>query len=503
LRERIGESLRSVRADPPLGRVSTSSIEALRLYAQAHRVSDQGDYDRAIALLEEATKLDSTFAMAYRRLGAYYGNRSDFQSEVKGDTALRRAYALRDRLSDRERYHVEGLYASNVELDDEKAVTAYLALLEKYPADPTGLNNIAVSYSSLGRMDERDEALRRAIVAEVAPAISYTNLITYRLWAGEVEGADSVLQLLEERFPGSLEIPRRASNVALARHDWATAEARAREVLSASPNLQQWAHFRLAEVAQIHGQLARASRERREARRIWAERAGMSVEERELWMEFDDVERQLWYVPDPTALALRLERIWERFRTLTADREPAQRGYNDFVPAFARAGRPASARELLTEYRAALSERERANLNTRSALLRREGQLALAENRPEDAAGLFRQSCDLARGRIALCEVSPGLGEAYDRAGNADSALAVYERFVALQASRFATDRNVYAAVHRRLGELYEERGDREKAVEYYDKFVELWREADPELQPVVEDVRARIARLVEEPRQR
>jgi hypothetical protein len=40
---------------------------------------------------------------------------------------------------------------------------------------------------------------------------------------------------------------------------------------------------------------------------------------------------------------------------------------------------------------------------------------------------------------------------------------------------------------------------DSQKAVEYYDKFVELWKDADPELQPVVRDMRARIARLVGE----
>jgi tetratricopeptide (TPR) repeat protein len=285
------------------------------------------------------------------------------------------------------------MYARNVALDDEKAVTAYLALLEKYPLDPTGLNNVYVSYSALGRTDEADEALRRAIAADVAPVISYTNLIADRLWAGDVREADSVLQLLEERFPGSLEIPRRASNVALARHDWETAEARARELLNASPNQQQWAHSRLAEVAQVHGQMARASQERRERFRIGAQRVGMSVEERDLRMEFDDLGRQLTYALDPTALAPRLDRIWERFRAMTADREPAQRGYGDFIPAFARAGRPVAASELLAEYRAALSEQERADLLTRSSLLRYEGQVALADGRPEDAVGLFRQSC--------------------------------------------------------------------------------------------------------------
>ena len=52
---------------------------------------------------------------------------------------------------------------------------------------------------------------------------------------------------------------------------------------------------------------------------------------------------------------------------------------------------------------------------------------------------------------------------------------------------------------YKRLGELYEDR-DRQKALDYYSQFVELWREADPELQPVVEEVRLRIGELSGEP---
>ena len=51
----------------------------------------------------------------------------------------------------------------------------------------------------------------------------------------------------------------------------------------------------------------------------------------------------------------------------------------------------------------------------------------------------------------------------------------------------------------RRLGELYEERGDRARALEYYGKFVDLWRNADPELQPQVTDVKQRMSRLAGE----
>ena len=54
---------------------------------------------------------------------------------------------------------------------------------------------------------------------------------------------------------------------------------------------------------------------------------------------------------------------------------------------------------------------------------------------------------------------------------------------------------------HKLLGELYEARGDRENAVAHYNEFVEMWKDADPELQPQVADVRERIARLVGEAR--
>ena len=64
---------------------------------------------------------------------------------------------------------------------------------------------------------------------------------------------------------------------------------------------------------------------------------------------------------------------------------------------------------------------------------------------------------------------------------------------------RVYDDMTELAPSYLRMGELYEERGQLGPAVEYYDKFVTLWQDADPNLQPVVADVRGRIARLVGE----
>ena len=64
-----------------------------------------------------------------------------------------------------------------------------------------------------------------------------------------------------------------------------------------------------------------------------------------------------------------------------------------------------------------------------------------------------------------------------------------------------AVDPQALAAVSKRLGELYEAKGDRQNALSHYLKFVDLWKDADPELQPKVTEVRARIARLKDQER--
>jgi serine/threonine-protein kinase len=74
LRERIGESLVTIRGNPPLEQVTTGSLPALRKYTQAVHEGDQGRWDEAVPLLEDAVRLDSGFAMAYRKLAVALSN---------------------------------------------------------------------------------------------------------------------------------------------------------------------------------------------------------------------------------------------------------------------------------------------------------------------------------------------------------------------------------------------------------------------------------------------
>ncbi len=91
----------------------------------------------------------------------------------------------------------------------------------------------------------------------------------------------------------------------------------------------------------------------------------------------------------------------------------------------------------------------------------------------------------------------PDLGRAYELEGQADSALAIYGRYLERPwITRLDVDVYYLAMVYERLGALYEERGNTEKATYYYGKLVELWKDADPELQPRVEAARRTVSAL-------
>ena len=100
------------------------------------------------------------------------------------------------------------------------------------------------------------------------------------------------------------------------------------------------------------------------------------------------------------------------------------------------------------------------------------------------------------------CEVCAlgDLGRAYDNAGQADSAIAVYERYTGKPyVHRMFPDAIWLGRTYYRLAELYEERGERTKAAENYTKLVQLWQGADPELRTKVLDAKARLKALMGE----
>jgi tetratricopeptide (TPR) repeat protein len=499
LRERIGESYSSLRADPPLERFTTSSLEALQLYAQSIRTSDLGNTDRGIALLQQAVAIDSTFAMAWRRMGALMA-RPGVGREAESRDAMRRAYALRERLAARERYHVEALHAVYVEQDDKKAVTAYLTILDKYPRDATALNNLGVAYGRLGNRREAARWYREGIVRGVAPAVTYTNLIGTEVGLGDLAAADTTLELFEGRYPNHPDGYDRRAGVATVIGDYEDAAAAIDDLFEAhgsaadeESNVYSWRSV----LAAVQGRMDESTRWLRQQLLVDAERRSLfSHQERAVRAERGGAFLAIWYDLDPPSPNEYAD-LWTRWLE-TAER-PMQPGpWNDGVRALARLGDASRAQALLDDYRRRLSDEQREI--RRLGLMRLDAEVALAADRLDEAVSLLRGARDEETRPFQDRALAWFLAEAYDQSGNADSAVAYYELYLETHGIfQIFQDFRLLPGTLRRLGELYEERGDREKAVEYYGRFMDLWVEADPDLQPIVEDIRGRVARLVGE----
>jgi len=164
---------------------------------------------------------------------------------------------------------------------------------------------------------------------------------------------------------------------------------------------------------------------------------------------------------------------------------------------YARAGKVDVAKRLMRQFETEVPEGMRRGMWYRHWP---EGYIAQAEGRTTDAVTAFRALYDEG-GVCVICGLYE-LAGIYDSMGQADSAITLYQRAVSVPAAmgRLLGDGSTLAPSLKRLGELYEAKGDRKKAGEYYGRFVELWKDADPELQPGVKEVRGRLARLAQEP---
>lgn len=161
LREKLGESLSSIKKfDAPIEQATTSSLEALKAFSQGNEQRLAGDFPQAIPAYKRAVELDPNFALAYARLAVIYNNQ--FQTELAAQYS-QKAYDLRDRVSERERFYISEKYTSYVTGDREEAITVLKAWAQSYPNDYIPHNNLAVNYSLFGQFEDALKESREAV----------------------------------------------------------------------------------------------------------------------------------------------------------------------------------------------------------------------------------------------------------------------------------------------------------------------------------------------------
>src|SRR5687768_3979925 len=496
LRGKIGESLKRVRATPPLERVTTASLEALRKYADGMRAFDvEGDNIKAAGFFREAIAIDTAFGMAYRKLGVALGN-AQMPREGR-DSAYEAAYRHRARMTDVERYTTIGSYFSSGKHADRKlSADAYEALIQIDSLNPTGLNNLARVLTDRREFARAESLLRRGLSSGNPRATQVANLIMAQLLQGKFAAADSTLVLGRRLFPQNPG-PRFAEIMILnARRQYDSLDKRLRFFMTSDPDpmLRADAALMLRELAALRGRPAEALRLTDEAYSLQEARGiprlALSGPIDSAWADIVHRQQMLRGVQRLDAALAKTN-----LRSIPID----DREYFDFVSLYSLAGRPDRARAVLADHDAAVasdSAMRRLRAPGRHYAL---GEIALAERRPLDAIREFRLADRLPDGPVNSC---PGchyyaLARAFDVAGATDSAVAHYERYVAAPSVYPWPDEHALPRSHRRLAELYDAKGDRRRAILHYQRFVDLWKNAEPELQPQVAKVRARLAALV------
>ena len=193
MRQKLGESLASLdQYGVRLEDVTTGSLEALQAYTlgcQATKVED--DFKGAIEFFERAASLDPKFAMAYAQLARNYANLNNLE-ESAGNS--RKAYELRQRVSERERFYIEAMYNFSSIEDFEAARRVCELWVRTYPRDVTAWYWLGMSYSYLGILEKSVSAQQQGMKLDPDNEMLYPDLAIAYIQSNRLDDAEATLQ---------------------------------------------------------------------------------------------------------------------------------------------------------------------------------------------------------------------------------------------------------------------------------------------------------------------
>jgi len=254
LRQRLGESLASLeRFDVPLPRATTPSLEALHAYALA---LDQGRVlprVEAIPHLKRAIELDPNFAMAQALLSGVYANTGYFS---EAPAFSRRAFQLRDRVSERERFFISWRYFIDAAQAWDRALELARSWTTTYPREAFAFNSLGLALAAFGDHEEAVEAFTEAIRLDFRFVPPHGNMIGSLIALDRFAEAGTLLEQAAERRLTVVTQRRMAYTVAFVGGDRA-AMARELDLVRGTPD-EMWASIWEARTEASAGRAARA-----------------------------------------------------------------------------------------------------------------------------------------------------------------------------------------------------------------------------------------------------
>ncbi|HXI23932.1 MAG TPA: protein kinase [Pyrinomonadaceae bacterium] len=239
LREKLGESLNTIKKfDAPIEQVTTSSLEALRQYSQGVEQHSKADYSHAILFYRKAIEIDPYFAIAHARLALCYNNNRQFELARE---EYKRAYELRDRVSERESFVIAANYYGGVTGEWDAQINELETWKGMYPRDGEPLNLLCNRYTLVGPFERAVTEGRAALDLNPRDARPYVNLAVAFIGLNRFDEANRILREAKDKKLETLNMHQRLFQLAFLQGDtpamqeqleWARANSKPEEALA-------------------------------------------------------------------------------------------------------------------------------------------------------------------------------------------------------------------------------------------------------------------------------
>jgi tetratricopeptide (TPR) repeat protein len=485
LRGKLGESLRTVQKfDTPLAQATTHSLEALQAFSLGRTmINHKTDYAAAVPFFQRAIRLDPNFAMAYAALGLGY---STLGETILAAENTRKAYELREHVSERERLYIESQYCELVTGDLEEARQTYELWRQTYPRDDIPPTNLGVIYRNVGQYDKALVAAREALRLD-PDALSYANVVRSCVYLNRLEEAEATAKEAQAKNLDSPRLRLRLYPVAFLQGD-AAGMAKQLAWAAGKPGVEDLFLYTEADTAAYFGRLGKArelsrravdSAERAEEKETAAGyEAGAALREALFGNAAESRQRAAAALllsmgrdaQSGAALALALagdaSQVQARVEKLTDDL--AKRFPEDTIVQF----------NYLPTIRA---------------------QLALDRADSSKAIGALQAAAPYELGTPGSSAFRPTLypvyvrGEAYLAAHRGSEAAAEFQKILDHRGVVF--NEPIGAFAHLGLARAYVLQGDTAKARAAYQNFFTLWKDADPDI-PILIAAKSEYAKL-------
>jgi serine/threonine protein kinase/predicted negative regulator of RcsB-dependent stress response len=516
--------------DKQIGKITTSSPEAYKYYSEGMKFYNKGDYRKSIQFMERALAIDSEFAMTYRSMAWSY---QSLNYPAMRKKYLQKALELSGRLSERERYLIQGDFYGQLGGagdDKAKAIEAYNRLLQIHPKDSLGNLNLGQLYMDLEQWDkaiERFEVLRQNKDSAIQPYISLST--TYEA-KGFYDKSKEVLDYYLNNFSDNAIIHKGLAHNYLFQGQYDLALGELDEALFLDPgdftNFETRGH-----IYTLKGDLIKAEKEfqrslktEEQAEHQWVRGSfgafylleGKFGKSKDQFKQGLELVKKLGEEGSESGFYSRLayaylrsgnseEALEESKKVERSDIDP--QGCLFCHQKWAVLYKGLAYIEMKSLDRAQITADElreliQKGLNKKYMRLYYHlmGMIELEREDFIKAIEYFKKSISLLRHQSSYINFNDhallinSLALAYYKDGDFKKAIEEYEKIISLTGGRLSWG-DIYAKSFYMLGKIYEQKGQKDEAIEHYEKFLDLWKNADPGIAEV-EDARKRLAGL-------